>query len=428
MKWMLGIIATCFSLCVSALADDAAELQIVKGKAAHLQSLVREHAAGMAFESIESKTGKVFQEVVIRSVSKSDVSFNHKAGKDRLAAAECPQLWVDLFGFAKSEGAAALSKEFKKPGAEIAQAIVVIEGDASTGTGFFCRSEGKVYLYTAAHVLSGNTRLKVKLRDGTVVRKFGTLQAAEGADMVRLPVEEDVPSVLQIAPESGIAAVGMPVYASGNAGGGGTVGYEEGGINGVGPESIEIDAEVIQGNSGGPILHGNTHLAMGVVTHLTAARKDLWAEETRYADVRRFGCRLDRHWEWKSLPVDMFLKEGKEIAEIREQSELMIAALQPEKWGDAVFQTQRDNPLARDITALNKWIDQQRRGGQRFSETDRKKRLRGIFESGRHRSRAQMDAFDSSHFTWYHRETAAQEIKTRDEIDEAYDSTAQDLR
>ncbi len=391
---------------------------------ARLQSLVREHAAGMKFARIESKGGEAFQAVVVSAVSAQGVTFRHAGGDGTLAAADCPDLWVELYGLVPDAAAAPV----KKSDAAVAEAIAVIEGDRSNGTGFFCRAEGKVYLYTAAHVLSGNSKLLVKLRDGTVVRKFGALEAAEGADLIRLAVGEPVPHALEIAAESGVAKVGIPVLASGNAGGGGTVGFEEGKVMGVGPESIEIDAEVIQGNSGGPILHGTTRQALGVVTHLTAERKDEWAKETRFAGVRRFGCRLDRSWQWKQVPVDVFLKEGKAILAVQEQSELMIAALSLSEWTSPVFQRQRENPLARDITALQGWIEQQQKGGQRFSETDRKRRLRGIFDSARHRSRGQMAALKSEGFTWFHRESAAQEAKQREEIDKAYESTVADLR
>jgi len=394
---------------------------------ARVQSLVREHAAGMKFDSIESKGGETFRTVEITAVTEQVVEFRHAGGDGTLAAADCPGLWVDLFGLAV-DGEPAAAPEGGASDEGVAKAIAVIEGDRSNGTGFFCKAEGKVYLYTAAHVLSGNSKLSVKLRDGTVVRKFGAVEAAEGADLIRLAVGEAVPQALEIADESGVAKVGIPVLASGNAGGGGTVGFEEGKVMGVGPESIEIDAEVIQGNSGGPILHGTTRQALGVVTHLTAERKDEWAKETRFSQVRRFGCRLDRSWKWKVVPVEVFLKEGKAILAVQEQSELMIAALSVSKWKSPVFQQQRDNPLAKDITALQGWIEQQQQGGQRFSETDRKKRLRGIFESARHRSRGQMAGFRSEGFTWFHRESATQEGLRRAEIDKAYESTVAELR
>ncbi len=402
------------------------EIADLKAEHARLKSLVRSHAAGMKFPAITTRGGKIYRSVEVKEADAGSVSFIHAGGEASLDREEWPRVWVDLFG--DSAPVSGKAGDAIPGDAALAEAIAVIEGDRSNGTGFFGRSGGKTYLYTAAHVLSGNTRLEVKLRSGTVVRKFGTLEAAEGADLVRLPLEEEVPRVLTLAPETGSAKVGDPVFASGNAGGGGTVGFEEGKIMGVGPESIEIDAEVIQGNSGGPILDGGSRRVLGVVTHLTAERKDLWAEETRFSEVRRFGCRLDRAWEWKQVPVDIFLKEGKAVLAVQEQSELMIAALQPEKWNSEIFRRLGSNPLARDIKQLESWIDEQRSGGQRFSENDRKKRLRAILDGARHRSRGQMAAFRSENFTWFHRENALQEIKNREEIDKVYESSVQDLR
>ena len=413
----LGLLLAGLSLPL--LADDAADL-------AKLRTLVREHAAGMNFSSIKSKGGKVFNDVILTAVTDTTVTFHHDKGEATLEAEDCPEVWAELFGFGSHATEAKPKPTVTKPvDSAVEEAIAVIEGDRGVGTGFFCRDGETTYLYSAAHVLSGNLKLKVKLRDGTVVRKFGQLEAAEGADLIRLPVNEPVPKALEIGAASGVSKVGTPVLASGNAGGGGTVGFEEGRIVGVGPESIEIDAQVIQGNSGGPILHGETKQALGVVTHLTAERKDLWAKGTRFADVRRFGCRLDRTWQWKQVPIEVFLKEGKAVLAIQEQSELMMAAMQPAKWKDDVFQRQRENPLARDIASLQLWIDQ---NAQRASEMDRKKRLRGIFEGARHRSRGQMAEFKCDGYTWFHRETGQQEIKTRGEIEKAYDDALKEMR
>lgn len=405
------------------------EVSDLKAENARLQSLVREHAEGMKFPTVKTQEGKTYRSVVVKEVSAESVAFAHSSGEETLKKSDWPELWLDLFGGNASKAPPSQKEAAIADNTTVAEAIAVIEGDQSNGTGFFCRSEdGKLYLYTAAHVLSGNSKLQVKLRNGTVVRKFGALEAAEGADLVRLPVNEDVPQALEIAPEKGWAKVGDEVFASGNAGGGGTVGFEEGKIMGVGPESIEIDAEVIQGNSGGPILDGKSRRALGVVTHLTAERKDLWAKETRFSGVRRFGCRLDRKWEWKQVPIDVFLKEGKAVLAIQEQSELMIAALQPEKWDSEVFRRLSANPLSRDIRALEAWIEEQKAGGQRSSESDRKKRLRGILDGARHRSRGQMAAFNCEGYTWFHRESGTQEIKNREQIDKAYETSAQDLR
>ncbi|WP_367871190.1 serine protease [Luteolibacter sp. Populi] len=423
-----GFLGLVFAL--PALADEAASL---KAENARLRALVREHAAGMFFDGVKARSGETYRDVVIKKVTADAVRFHHAGGDAELAVADCPAVWADLFGFQAAIGLKAAKPEEPlalppSPAAPPAESIAVVEGDRSNGTGFFCRTEDRIYLYTAAHVISGNTKLQVKLRNGSIVRKFGDLEAAEGADLVRLPVDEPVANCLEIAPEGGLAKVGSEVLASGNAAGAGTVGFERGKVLGVGPTSIEIDAEVIQGNSGGPILDAASGRALGVVTHLTAAREDRWAKDTRFSAVRRFGCRLDRHWDWKRVPVETFLKEGKAILAVQEQSELMIAALKPSLWKDEVFRRLSANPLARDITALDSWIEEQRQGGQKFSETDRKRRLRGVLDSARHRSKSQLASFNVEGFAWFHRDLAEKEVRSREEIDKVYESSLLDLR
>ena len=425
-------------------ADEAADL---KAENSRLRALVREHAAGMFFDEVKSKSGETYRSAVIKQVSDTAVRFHHAGGDAELAAADCPAVWVDLFGYqsaaapvvsttatASSKGkdgdsmpkaSASATKATSSPAA----AIAVVEGDRSNGTGFFCRAEdGKIYLYTAAHVISGNAKLQVKLRNGGIVRKFGDLEAAEGADLVRLPVNEAVADFLDIAPAAGLAKVGEEVLASGNAAGAGTVGFEKGKVLGVGPTSIEIDAQVIQGNSGGPILDAASNRALGVVTHLTAGRDDRWAKDTRFSTVRRFGCRLDRNWEWKKIPIENFLKEGKTLLAVQEQSELMIAALDPRQWKAEVFRRLSANPLARDITALDSWIEEQKQSKKSLSETDRKRRLRSVFDSARLRSKSQISSLNVQGFAWFHRDMAEKEVRNREEIDKVYESSLLELR
>lgn len=83
---------------------------------------------------------------------------------------------------------------------------------------------------------------------------------------------------------------------------------------------------------------------------------------------------------------------------------------------------------AKTDDALQSWMKQPQKGGQCFSETERKKRLRGIFDSAWHRSRSQMAAFKSEGFTWFQRESATQETLQRAEIDKVYESTVAELR
>ncbi|MGC4016466.1 MAG: hypothetical protein QM755_18385 [Luteolibacter sp.] len=82
--------------------------------------------------------------------------------------------------------------------------------------------EERPILYTAAHVLSGNSKLDVRTTDGRVFTKFGAFEVAEAADMVRFTMLEEPPSAPpEVATEG--TKVGHPVFAIGNSGGGGVL-------------------------------------------------------------------------------------------------------------------------------------------------------------------------------------------------------------
>jgi len=105
-----------------------------------------------------------------------------------------------------------------------------------------------------------------------------------------------------------------------------------------------------------------------------------------------------------------------------------VAALQPDQWSGGVLVENRDDPLAREIMALSRWIDDQRKGGQRFSDVDRKKRLRTILQSALPRSRAEMSGMKPDGFAWFHRQVAEETAKDRELIDKAFLESAEAMR
>ena len=99
----------------------------------------------------------------------------------------------------------------------------------------------------------------------------------------------------------------------------------DGKIQGIGVSSFEVSAEVIQGNSGGPVVSEDGQKALGLITHGIAARTDVWAEKTRFSKVRRFAARLDRSIVWKKTTLNDFLKEPEAIAEVDQVTRLIFA-------------------------------------------------------------------------------------------------------
>lgn len=431
------------SLCVAAFSEEVGSMSLSEAEVA-IEELAKSHEAlrvfalegliGRRYDALETKTGKVFKDAVVKGASGRTVEIGYSdEGLDRvtmLDVEEGPEAWSVLVPSSrlKVTSVDASKGRVVQPGDKVAQAIVVIEGDAGVGTGFLAESGGKLYLYTAAHVLSGNQKLAVKLQSGRRITKFGKFEASGGADLVRIEVLEEFAGPLQLGDAGGQSKQEMPVFAAGNSGGGGTVGFLEGKIQGVGAESIEIDADVIQGNSGGPIIDGVTHEVLGVVTHLVAARKDQWAKETRFSEIRRFGCRVDRRWDWDEVPIGSFLKEGQQIKELTDLNNLMILALQPEEWDSGELREYEDHRVVKEIRVLQEWFEKRSRSSTGVSESDRKKKIASFFSGLRTSSKQQMRDFKPERFVWFHREMAQQVVLLRDEIDETCDDAINNLR
>lgn len=309
----------------------------------------------------------------------------------------------------------------------IPRAVVLVEGDRGSGTGFLVAQEGKVYLYTAAHVLSGNERLTVKMNDGAVLRRFTGLEAAEGGDLVRLGVLDEVkePVPLPLVPHGAEVPVGTAIIAWGNGGGNGVVAREDGKVLGTSDESVEVDAQIIQGNSGGPVVLASDGKVLGVVTHLTAGREDIWAAGTRHAQVRRFACRLDREWQWKSLPVTAFLQDAKRIEAFDRVTRLgmAVASLEPTLTGfrldvnmpggatiAKIIEENGDSRIVRQVGELNKRLGEKR---NKTNELEAKKSLRGIIDECLSECGRTDTTLVPERMAWFHRRDAKMSLEWR---------------
>lgn len=320
-------------------------------------------------------------------------------------------------------------------------AVVLIEGDQSRGTGFLVKDGGKRYLYTAAHVFSGNSRLTASNSSGRKFSKFGPLEVAEGADLVRLEVldtSED-PLTLFAIGEPGKVGVSSEILVLGDGGGAGVIAEARGKVVGVSGESIEVDAGVIQGNSGGPVIDLAAGKVVGVVTHLTAKREDVWAEGTRFSEVRRFACRIDREWKWQSTTVANFLSEAKKIDDYDRMTRIgfAISSLSPGVNGLRLDTKLSDSETALSIlndagdvaivSELIKMNGELVGRGVRYSEADLLKRFRSMLATSITQVNAGAGVFDPTKFSPYHKEMAEASGVWRKKANDALKSRLESL-
>lgn len=213
--------------------------------------------------------------------------------------------------------------------AEVTPRIVLIEGDKGSGTGFLCRSGDEVWVYTAAHVLSGNRTIVVRDNTGRTYRDFEFLECAEGVDLVRLKPKDAGLQGLELVSPDQAPKVGEIIVAIGNSLGAGSLSSESGHIMSVRKDMWEVDAEIIPGNSGGPVISFESGKVVGIVTHLTIARGrgQLSSVQAGKTEVKRFAARLDKKWEWRRMPVSRFVKEWQHIDAMNRESSIAWASV-----------------------------------------------------------------------------------------------------
>lgn len=181
------------------------------------------------------------------------------------------------------------------------RALVLIGDSSSRGSGFLAKLWGKPVIITNAHVFA-------LLKDPEIVNasleRFKVRSAVIGKvrDLAILELEsvpEDMP-FLEIAPNAAANEIGCAIGAYGDSLGEKVIVESKGKLLGIGPEEIEIDASIVPGNSGGPVLNGDLNV-IGVSTCLRklTASADILAG-TRFAPgtekirlVRRFALRID---------------------------------------------------------------------------------------------------------------------------------------
>lgn len=315
----------------------------------------------------------------------------------------------------------------RKVSPHITNSVLIIDGDKSVGTGFVARADGKKFLYTAAHVFTGNSRLTIRNASGMEFKKFDDLQAADGADLIRLKILDDPADFLELAPVDASLPINTEIVALGNGGGNGVVSVEAGKLLGTSGELLEIDAEIIQGNSGGPVVEKATGKVVGEATHLTSERKEIWSEGTRQGNVRRFACRLNKEWKWMILKTGTFLADGKALMEFDELTRLCfaISRLEPlesgmrlasKVGGDTsaitIFERNKDNDMVKSLIRMNSDLGSRKTS---LSDAELKKKFRSLLAQTEARASRSSESFKPQNFAWFHRNQAKVSVVARDE-------------
>jgi hypothetical protein len=183
-------------------------------------------------------------------------------------------------------------------------AVVVINTETSSGTGFFAHDSGKTYLYTNQHVISDIQNVKAKDSKGNLV-KLGFLEISNSQDVARFQISQRPALLITDSIESNEA-----VTVLGNSEGSGVITTGKGKIKGIGATELEVDTDFVPGNSGGPVINSENKV-VGIATYILRGdeKPDWVTKDTRYSKPRRFTIRPSRVEDWRKISREEYAKQ-----------------------------------------------------------------------------------------------------------------------
>lgn len=425
---------------------------------------VRNRAVGEEHAEVVASNGRTYRLVTIRKIDDTGVSISHEVGSTTLRADTAPAEWVSRFklvdeaALAAAAAAAAppvpvepdpaaakTSPKSGKSGKNQALldklgGVLLVENETSAGTAFVVAQDGTLYLYTAAHVLTGGAKLTVKNAQGLTLSNFGACQVATDCDLARIEVNVKPELALKVT-KPGSITVGHDITAAGNSAGSGVVTLTEGKVAGIGPTELEVSAEVIQGNSGGPILSTASGEVVGVVTRAESGREDIWAADTEFAKVRRFASRIDRPVPWRTTSLETLQSENSRIATFNSRTRLVyaMASLEPGQNGlrldmqlgggggptiMAIFMEHKNVAPVQKLIQMNRQLAERQ---LRSSERDLKKRFAGFYNDLIRLFANDTSNFEPENFSFPNRKSAGKALEWRKDATKLLQNAAAEL-
>lgn len=211
---------------------------------------------------------------------------------------------------------------------DVDTALVFVETGVGRGSAFVAEQDGKTYLFSNQHNFMGATQLELLSMHGGPVT-FNSFEFSRSRDLVRFELDLEKNQqlgVLKFAEKP--PYIGQEIAVYGNSAGGNVATELRGEVLGVGPRDIEVDADIVSGNSGSPILDSAGRV-LGVATYVAFELKFDNKDErqkifkgTRFGKTRRYGVRIPNDG-WVKVDMRQFLNQSYLIADIKNELEIM---------------------------------------------------------------------------------------------------------
>lgn len=396
------------------------------------EAKVRRAGVGEEFASLEV-AGRVLKEVVISSISETELKVRHAEGFATLTSTTAPAALKGRF-FLRGEDeiaarAATLAALLAPPaeastepalpvrepsdyqlqreertrqfeavqalGAEIASALLTIEAGDASGSGFFAQDGITTYLYCTANLLLASSPLRIVDAKGHQWTEFGEIQSAKGGNLVRIVVTEPVDDILAIR-KSGqedllagvtVAAFGKPSRKESFAKGVST-------LRKVTPSAYECSLTALKDAVGGPLVDGKGEV-IAIVTLPPTEVEGIWGPKTSAARTARYQvCRLDAPVDWEApVPLASFMAAKDELQGYDRVTRLVVAvaALEATEGGfeletrvgnnQSIAEVLRENEQLNIVSQIFRMSEEMSGRKMKASERDSNRKLRSLFQT-----------------------------------------------
>jgi hypothetical protein len=235
---------------------------------------------------------------------------------------------------------------------QFSNSLVFVEGKSGAGSAFVCDIGGKKFVVTNQHVVAGNPDTKFTLLDRSAIQT-GQAAAAVGHDIMTFALLSDAKAMELLTDVEKNAAIGDDISVLGNSNGDRVIAPIPGKLLGIGPDRIEISAELVPGNSGSPIVHIKSGKVIGIATYAMVRRIDsITGQPKEPPEVKRFGFRIDSVKKWEPVAWPAYTAEFQTLAKIEVRTAELLKLLRTRRL-DAESYTDRAirNPLERYANA-----------------------------------------------------------------------------
>jgi hypothetical protein len=304
-------------------------------------------------------------------------------------------------------------------------AVVLIESEESSGSGFIVELKGQPFVVSNLHVVGGAQNLKLTTVTGRRLEIVST-HAAIGRDVaiMRLAGTEH-PVVLRLPDDLlAEAKIDVPVVVAGNRRGGRVATQERGRLLGIGPDRVEVNAAFQPGNSGSPIILPETGRVIGVAAY-SAKREMDDSDKSGSSGVeqRWFGFRLDGVERWEPVDHVRWRREEKMLEDFARDTEAIFDALSG-RLQEASESPRVAVPVGRFLERIDRMGNSRAQSAQEVQELLRA--LRALCNHGQRELEAAPthDFFRSSE---YWESSIPQQLRSRKQLAERIDEVSKNV-